>query len=55
MNNNIYTEFNFLKGKIPRNTYKTILGQLKAGDIKGASVGIKRLKEKLGGGKNGNK
>lgn len=50
---NIYKELNSLKGKIPRNTYKTILGQLNAGDIKGATVGIKRLKEKLGGDKNG--
>ncbi len=52
-NNEIYKELNSLKGKIPRNTYKTIFGQLNAGDIKGATVGIKRLKEKLGGDKNG--
>lgn len=52
---NIYKELNSLKRKLQRNTYKTILGQLNAGDIKGAAVGIKRLKEKLGGGKNGSK
>lgn len=50
---NIYYELNSLKGKIPKNTYKTILGQLNSGDVKGAAVGIKRLKEKLGGEKNG--
>lgn len=42
---NIYAELLCLKNKIPRNTYKTILGQLKAGDVKGASVGIERLKK----------
>lgn len=41
---NIYAELLTLKNKIPRNTYKTILGQIKAGDIKGASIGIERLK-----------
>lgn len=50
---NIYFELNSLKGKIPRNTYKTILGQLNAGDVKGAATGIKRIKEKLRGDKNG--
>lgn len=50
---NVYYELNKLKREIPYNTYKTILGQLNAGDIKGAETGIKRLKEKLRGGKNG--
>lgn len=50
---NVYYELNTIKRKIPRNTYMTILGQLNAGDIKGAETGIKRLKEKLSGGKNG--
>ena len=49
----IYLELNSLKGKIPRNTYKTIPGQLNAGDVKGASTGIKRIKESLRGDKNG--
>jgi hypothetical protein len=46
---NIYFELSSLKGKIPYNTYKTILGQINAGDTQGATAGIKRLKEKLGG------
>lgn len=50
---NIYYELNSIRRKIPYNTYKTILGQLNAGDIKGAETGIKRLKEKLRSGKNG--
>ena len=41
---NIYYELRELKNKIPKNTYKTILGQLKAGDYKGAVKGIERLK-----------
>lgn len=50
---NIYFELHSLKRKIPRNTYKTILGQLNAGDVIGAKTGIKRIKEKLRGDKNG--
>lgn len=46
---NLYYKVQSLKGKIPRNTYKTILGQIKAGDVKGAETGIKRIKEKLKG------
>lgn len=49
---NIYYELHSLKRKIPRNTYKTILGQFNAGDVKGAETGIKRIKEKLRGDKN---
>lgn len=45
---NIYYELYKLKYKIPKNTYRTILGQLKAGDFKGASKGIERLKIKYG-------
>lgn len=52
---NIYYELNSIRRKIPYNTYKTILGQLNAGDVKEAETGIKRLKEKLGGKANGNK
>ena len=50
---NIYFELHSLKRKIPRNTYKTILGQLNAGYVKSAETGIKRIKEKLRSGKNG--
>lgn len=52
---NIYYELHTLKGKIPKNTYKTILGQLNASDMKGAVTGIKRIKEKIGGTTYGNK
>ncbi len=41
---NIYYELRLLKNKIPKNTYKTILGQIKSGDIKGAVKGIDRLR-----------
>lgn len=40
-------ELNNLKAKIPRQTYRTIMGQIHAGDVNGAAVGICRLKEKL--------
>lgn len=40
-------ELNVIRNLIPRQTYKTILGQIRAGDIKGAAVGIERLKIKL--------
>ena len=41
---NVYYELLELKNKIPKQTYKTILGQIKAGDLKGALKGIERLK-----------
>lgn len=37
-----------LKKEIPRQTYRTIFGQIKSGDVQGAEVGIQRLKRKLG-------
>lgn len=43
----IVKELNVIRNCIPRQTYKTILGQIRAGDIKGAAVGIERLKIKL--------
>lgn len=46
---NIYYELQTLKGKIPENTYKTILGQLKSGDSEGAARGIEKVKKKLQG------
>lgn len=48
---NLYYEILSLKGNISGNTYKTILGQIKAGDVKGAETGIKRIKKKLKGGR----
>lgn len=50
---NIYYELSSIRRKIPYNTYRTILGQINAGDTRGAETGIKRLKEKLKGDKNG--
>ncbi len=44
---NLYYELDSIKKQIPVNTYKTILGQLRAGDVKGAQTGIKRIKEKI--------
>lgn len=46
-NRSIYKELKTLKGQIPWMTYRTIVGQIKAGDTAGASVGIERLKRKL--------
>lgn len=43
----IYAELNSIKLKIPRQTYRTIAGQIKAGDREGAAAGISRLKERI--------
>ena len=40
-------ELDGIKKHIPYNTYKTILGQMKAGQVEAARVGIARLKKKL--------
>ncbi|MDD3238532.1 MAG: hypothetical protein PHW47_00290 [Lachnospira sp.] len=45
--NEVIKELNTIKGRIPQQTYKTIIGQVRAGDIGGATVGINRLKHKL--------
>lgn len=48
MNNaDVIKDLNMIKPKIPWQTYSTILGQIKAGDLGGATVGIERLKYKL--------
>ena len=44
---NLYYELVTIKEQIPVNTYKTILGQIISGDVKGAQTGIRRMKEKL--------
>lgn len=36
-----------IKGKIKWNTYKTIVGQIRSGNVEGAMVGIERLENKL--------
>lgn len=40
-------ELSTIKYKIPWPTYKTIIGQIRAGDLDGAKVGITRLKRKI--------
>ncbi len=40
-------ELNMIKYHIPQQTYRTILGQMRAGDLGGASIGIERLKRRL--------
>lgn len=40
-------ELNMIKSRIPKQTYSTILGQIRAGDLGGATVGIMRLKRKF--------
>lgn len=44
-------ELNEIKEKIPLQTYRTIIGQMRSGDLNGATVGIDRLKRKLARGK----
>ena len=39
-------ELNTVRALIPYNTYRTILGQIKAGDEEAARVGIERIKRK---------
>lgn len=36
-----------IKDYIPEQTYRTIIGQVKAGDRGGATVGINRLKKRI--------
>ena len=45
--NQVIKEVNTIKGRIPQQTYKTIIGQMKAGDLGGAEVGVARLKRRL--------
>ena len=47
MKEQVIKDLLMIKKDIPRQTFKTIMGQLKAGDIEGAKVGIERLKRKL--------
>lgn len=45
--NEVIRELNTIKARIPQQTYRTIVGQVRAGDLGGATVGINRLKAKL--------
>ena len=40
-------ELDLIKPYIPRQTYLTIMGQMRAGDMGGATVGIARLRRKI--------
>lgn len=41
------TRLKALRGKIKPNTYRTIKGQIKAGNLEAALVGIGRLEKKI--------
>ena len=45
--NEVIRELNTIKSRIPQQTYRTIIGQLRAGDLGGATGGVERLKRKL--------
>ena len=45
--NDVIKELNTIKARISQQTYRTIVGQVRAGDLGGATVGINRLKAKL--------
>lgn len=38
--NEVIRELNTIKSRIPQQTYRTIIGQLRAGDLGGATVGV---------------
>lgn len=43
----VYSRLKGLKGKIKPNTYRTIVGQIKAGNLGPALVGIERLEKRI--------
>lgn len=47
MEERLIKEVKMIKHKIPWQTYKTLIGQIRAGDMNGAKVGIGRLKRKI--------
>lgn len=47
MEEKLIKEVKIIKHKIPWQTYKTLIGQIKAGDLNGAEVGIGRLKRRI--------
>ena len=47
MEERLIKEVNMIKHKIPWQTYKTLIGQIRAGDLNGAEVGICRLKRRI--------
>lgn len=47
MQDALYRELRPLYGRIPKNTYKSIVGQIRKGDYAGAQRGMNRIKEGL--------
>lgn len=47
MEEKLMKDLEAIKHKIPWQTYKTIIGQMRAGDVKGAAIGIDRLKMRI--------
>jgi hypothetical protein len=47
MERELIRELNTIKARIPQQTYRTIIGQMRAGDLGGATVGVERLKRRL--------
>ncbi len=47
MEQELIKELNIIKARIPQQTYRTIIGQMHAGDLGGATVGVERLKRRL--------
>ncbi len=45
--NRTFRELRSLKGKIPKNTYQSIKGQILSGNVEGANIGIYRIKREL--------
>ena len=45
--NEAIKELNAIKARIPQQTYRTIIGQMRAGDLGGARIVKKRIKKKL--------
>lgn len=43
----IRSELRDIRSQIPPNTYRTILGQIEAGNIGSAKVGIDKLKKRI--------
>lgn len=44
-------ELDAIRKYIPSNTYRTIWGQMKAGQVEAARVGIERIRKRVEGGK----
>ena len=43
----VIKELKRLKKRIPRQTYRTIIGQIRSGDMEGAATGVERIKNRL--------